>query len=95
MENRMPLYHSKHRNEAKKVKPEVMAFVVHTFLKKVQVYSEETVERKWKEVKKKKGEDVEAIGKLLQWIHYSRFNRIAIEEVEDGTLDPWFKNLLK
>jgi hypothetical protein len=91
----MSLYHSKYRNEAKNLKPEVMAFVVHAFLKKVQIYSEETIEKKWKQLKKKKGKEAEAIDKLLQWVHYSRFNQIAIEEVEDGTLDPWFKNLLK
>jgi hypothetical protein len=91
----MPLYHPKYRNEAKKLKPEVMAFVVHEFLKKVQTYSEETVEKKLKAIKKKKGKEAEEVRKLLQWIDYSRFNQIAIDEIEDGTLDSWFRTLLK
>lgn len=91
----MPLYHSKYRNEAKKIKPEVMAFVVHAFLQKVQAYSEETIEKKWKRVQKKKGRDDEEIKKLLQWLHYSRFNQVAIDEIEDGALDAWFRTLLK
>ncbi len=91
----MPLYHSKYRNEAKNMKPEVMAVVVHEFLKKVQTYSEETIEKKWKRLLKKKGKNAEEIKKLLQWIHYSQFNQIAIDEIEDGTLDAWFKTLLK
>jgi hypothetical protein len=95
MEEPMPLYQSKYRNEAKKIKPEVMAFVVHAFLEKVQAYSEETIEKKWKGLQKKKGKNAEEIKKLLQWIHYSQFNQIAIDEIEDGTLDSWFKILLK
>lgn len=90
-----PLYDSKYRNEAKKLKPEVIAFVVHAFLKKVQAYSEEIIEKKWKGLQKKKGKDAEEIRKLLQWIDYSRFNQIAIDEIEEGTLDAWFKTLLK
>jgi len=95
MEKKMPLYHSKYRDEAKKLKLEVMAFVVHAFLKKVRTYSEETIEKKWRRLQKKKGKDAEEIKKLLQWIHYSQFNQIAIDEIEDGTLDAWFKTLLK
>jgi len=95
----MSIYHSKrraqYRAEAKKVRPEVAAFIVHAFLKKVQLYSEEVIEKRWKRLQKKKGKDIEEIKKLLQWIHYGRFNRIAIDEIEDGTLDGWFKTLLK
>ena len=91
----MPLYHSKYRSEAKKVRPEVAAFVVHAFLEKVQRYSEEMIEKRWKGLQKKKGKDIEEIKKLLQWIHYSQFNQIAIDEIEDGTLDGWFRALLK
>ena len=91
----MPLYHPKYRTEAKKLKPEVMAVVVHAFLKKVQAYSEKTIGEKSKKIQKKKGKETEEIRKLLQWIDYSRFNRIAIDEIEDGTLDSWFRTLLK
>lgn len=91
----MPLYHPKHLKEAKALKPEVAAVVVHAFLKQVEAYSEETIRTKWKALEKKKGKDAEALQKILQWIQYSRFNRIAIEEIEDGTLDSWFKKLLK
>ena len=91
----MPIYHPKFKNEAKQLKPEVIAVVVHTFLEKVQRYSEKIIETKWKALQKKKGKDREALQKLSDWIEYHRFNQIALEEIEDGTLDPWFKSLLK
>ena len=72
-----------------------MAVVVHAFLKKVQAYSEEIIGEKSKKVRKKKGTNPEEIRKLLQWTDYSRFNRLAIDEIEDGTLDAWFRTLLK
>ena len=91
----MALYHQKYRSEAEKLKPEVMAMVVHLFLEKVQRYSEEMIEKKWKGLRKKKGKDLEVIQKLSQWITYHRFNAIALEEIADGTLDRWFKRLFK
>lgn len=91
----MSLYHPKFKKEAKQLKPEVIAAVVHAFLEKVQRYSEEVIETKWKALRKKKGKDRKALQNVSDWIEYRRFNQIALEEIEDGTLDPWFKNLLK
>jgi hypothetical protein len=87
----MSVYHQKYRKEAAALKPEIKAAVVYDFLEKVQVYSEKMIEEKWKRLEKKKGRDLETIHKLTQWIQYHRFNQVAIEEIEDGTLDSWFK----
>lgn len=86
----MSYYHPKYQKEATALRPEIKAAVVHLFLEKVQRYSEEMIERKSKEMKKRKKIDPEAIEKWLHWIHYHRFNQIALEEIEDGTLDAWF-----
>jgi hypothetical protein len=91
----MSLYHPKFKKEAKQLKPEVMAMVVHAFLEKVQRYSEEVIETKWKALQKKKGKDPETLQKLSDWTRYHRFNQIALEEIEDGTLDHWFQGILK
>lgn len=95
MEEVMALYHSKFKREAKKLKPEVMAVVVYAFLQKVQAYSEKTIDAKWNDLKKKRGKDPERLEKLWNWVQYHRFNRIALEEIKDGTLDDWFKTLLE
>lgn len=87
----MALYHQKHRREAAALKPEIKTAVVYEFLEKVQIYSEKMIDEKWKTLKKKKGRDLEAMQKLAQWIQYHRFNEVAIQEMKDGTLDPWFK----
>lgn len=88
----MSHYRPKHRKQAAALPPEIKAAVVHAFLEKVQRYSEEMIEKKWKILKKRKGRDLETMGKLADWIRYHHFNRIAIEEIEDGTLDAWFEN---
>ncbi len=86
----MALYHQKHRMKAAALRPEIKAAVVHDFLEKVQIYSEKMIEEKWKTLKKKKGRDIEIMQKLAQWVQYHRFNQVALQEIEDGTLDPWF-----
>lgn len=89
----MPIYHPKYTAEAKTVKREVMAVIVHAFMKRVQAYTEETIERKWKELNNGKKTDPKAIVKYSDWIRYHKFNKIALEEIEDGTLDSWFETL--
>lgn len=91
----MAIYHQKYRKEATALKPEIKAAVVYDFLEKVQIYSEKMIEEKWKKLKKKKGRDPEAMQKLAQWIQYHRFNEVALQEIKDGTLDPWFKSSRK
>ncbi len=91
----MAYYHRKFRKEAAALKPEIKAAVVYDFLERVQRYSERMIEEKWKLVKKKKGRDLEAMRKLAQWIQYYQFNRIAVREIEDGTLDAWFQSSRK
>lgn len=91
----MAVYHRKHRTEAAALKPEIKAAVVYDFLEKVQIYSEKMIEEKWRILKKKKGRDPEAMQKLAHWIQYHRFNQVALEEIEDGTLDSWFKSSRK
>ncbi|MBI3802649.1 MAG: hypothetical protein HY282_02675 [Nitrospirae bacterium] len=87
----MALYHPKHRKQAAALKPELKAMVVHSFLKKVQQYSEEMIEKKWKATRKQRGTDLETLQKLAHWVQYHRFNAVALEEIEDGTLDAWFE----
>ncbi len=91
----MPLYHLKYKDEARTVKREVMAVIVHTFLKRVQAYTEETIDRKWEELNKGEKADEEAVLKYSDWVRYHKFNKIALEEIEDGTLDSWFETLLR
>lgn len=91
----MALYHQKYRREAATLMPEIKAAAVYDFLEKVQIYSEKIIEEKWKKLKKKKGRDPEAIRKLAEWIQYHRFNQVALQEIKDGTLDPWFKTSRK
>lgn len=91
----MPLYHPKLRKEIDKLPPEILAAVAHAFLERVQRYSDEMINTKWKALQGKKGIDQETLRKLSDWVQYDRFNRIALEEIEDGTLDDWFKTLLK
>ncbi|HIE64665.1 MAG: hypothetical protein ABGX83_08675 [Nitrospira sp.] len=91
----MPLYHPKHREEAKAVKSEVMATIVHAFLERVQAYSEETIDKKWAELNKGGEINAEAVQKHSDWVRYHQFNEIALKEIEDGTLDSWFATLMK
>lgn len=90
----MPLYHSKYQDEAKTVKREVMAVIVHAFLERVQAYTEEMINQKWDELNKEKRTNAEAALKYSDWVRYHQFNEIALKEIEDGTLDSWFKTLL-
>ena len=91
----MAVYHRRYQTEAAALKPEIKAAVVYDFLEKVQRYSEKMIEENWKLLKKKKGRDLEAMQKLTHWIHYRQFNRVALQEIEDGTLDSWFQSSRK
>lgn len=87
----MSVYHQKYRKEAATLKPEIKAAVVYDFLEKVQIYSEKMIDEKWRRLQKKKGRDLETMQELAQWVQYYRFNQIALQEIKDGTLDPWFE----
>jgi hypothetical protein len=90
----MSLYDPKqNRMEAKAVPPSVRAAIVHAFLHEVQNYAERMLREKWAALEGKRGRDPESIGKFTDWLVYHRFNQIAIKEIEDGTLDDWFKRL--
>lgn len=91
----MAIYHHKYRREAAALRPEIKAAAVYDFLEKVQLYSEKMIEEKWKRLKKKKGKDLETIQKLTHWIQYHHFNKVALQEIKDGTLDPWFRTSRK
>lgn len=91
----MAFYHQKYRREAAALEPEIKAAVVYEFLQKVRIYSEKMIDKKWKKLKKKRGRDPEAMQKLAHWIQYHRFNEVALQEIKDGTLDPWFKRSRK
>ena len=96
----MTFYQPNLREEASRVEPVLKSLIVHAFLKEVQVYAEEMIEKKQKALSKKERDDsrdirVERTQKLQQWRDYHRFNQIALQEIEDGTLDPWFEQLLK
>ena len=90
----MSLHDLEHnRREAKAVPPPVRAVIVHAFLLEVRNYAEKMLREKWETLEGKKGYDPELIGKFTDWLVYHRFNQIAIKEIEDGTLDDWFKRL--
>lgn len=96
----MTFYQPDRRNEAGRVDPVLKSLIVHAFLKEVQVYVEEMIEGKQKALSKKAGDGpqdarIEITQKLRQWRDYHRFNQIALQEIEAGTLDPWFERLLK
>jgi len=96
----MSLYQQKNRPEATKIDPALKALIVHAFLEEVQAYAGQKITEKeavLKEVKTLTSQKSKALlaRKLQQWQDYAAFNRIAIEEIEDGTLDAWFERLLK
>lgn len=91
----MPLYHPKYRKEAKTVKKEVMAVIVHAFLKRVQSYTEDMVKTKKEELNNAKKIKSDAAQKHSDWIRYLQFNEIALKDIEDGTLDSWFETLME
>jgi len=91
----VPLYHEKYKEEAKTVKREVMAVIVHAFLERVQAYTEDTIDTKWQELSREKKINADAVLKYSNWVRYHQFNEIALKEIEDGTLDSWFEALLE
>ena len=92
----MPLYQPGRREAAGRVDPALKAVIVHAFLEDVQRYTDEMIAAKRKRLAEGAAEDhLKTARTLLEWLQYRRFNRIALEEIEDGTLDPWFERLLK
>ncbi len=89
----MALYDPNLLSEARTLKPETASLIVHRFLEKVQEYSENTIRRKWSQLQEKGGRDQEILRVLDQWLTYLSFNAVALHEIEDGTLDDWFRNL--
>ncbi len=91
----MPLYTPEAREKAKRVEADVLAAIVHQWLVRVQAYTEKTIEGKWEALQAKEGRDEEELAKLNSWLTYLRFNDYALKEVEEGTLDEWFRNLFE
>lgn len=78
---------------AKSVPPAVRVAIVHSFFTEIQKYTEEMLQQKWEATIKVKGRDPELLQKLSNWLIYHRFNQLTLKEIEDGTLDDWFRRL--
>jgi len=79
--------------DTEKVTPEVTAQIVHRFMEKVQDYTEQMLKQKWEALGEKKGKDSVLLAKFNDWLSYHRFNVITLNEIENGDLDDWFRNL--
>jgi len=95
-----PLYQVKNREAAARVDSSLKALIVHAFLEEVEAYAEKMIAQKQAALSGKIGAGSENAGeelrrKLRQWQDYRDFNRVALEEIEGGTLDAWFERLLK
>ncbi|MDV2494780.1 MAG: hypothetical protein RX316_01040 [bacterium] len=91
----MPLYTPEAREKAKQVEADVVAAIVHQWLVRVQAYTEKTIQSKWEALQAKEGRDEEELTKLSNWLTYLRFNAYALNEIEEGGLDDWFRNLFE
>lgn len=89
----MPLYTPEAREKAKRVEADLVAAIIHQWLVRVQAYTEQTIQNKWEALQAKEGRDEEELTKLYSWLTYLRFNDYALNEVEKGTLDEWFRTL--
>ena len=91
----MPLYTPEAREKAKQVEADVVAAIVHQWLVRVQAYTEKTIQSKWEALQAKEGRDEEELTKLSNWLTYLRFNAYALNEIEEGGLDDWFRDLFE
>ncbi|MEE8219531.1 MAG: hypothetical protein V3R43_02715 [bacterium] len=91
----MPLYTPEAREKAKQVEADVVAAIVHQWLVRVQAYTEKTIQSRWEALQAKEGRDEEELTKLNSWLTYLRFNAYALNEIEEGGLDDWFRDLFE
>jgi hypothetical protein len=87
------LYQKALSPETRSVPPEVIAQIIHRFMERVQAYTEQMLSQKWEALEAKKGMDPTLLFKFNDWLTYQRFNAHTLEEIENGTLDDWFRNL--
>lgn len=84
----MPLYDPNRRVD---VAPEDQAAVVMAFLERCRKWAlEEEIPKRTARVAE--GMDPAEAAKLHGWVTYLRFTEHAMREVEDGTLDAWFRD---
>ena len=91
----MPLYTPEASEKAKQVEADVVAAIVHQWLVRVQAYTEKTIQSRWEALQAKEGRDEEELNKLSNWLTYLRFNAYALNEIEEGGLDDWFRDLFE
>ncbi len=74
--------------------PERAAAIVRAFLEKVIAYADAQVEKKKAAVAESPGDPLPK-KKLDDWDAFARFTRHTVGEIDDGTLDSWFQEIVR
>lgn len=81
--------------DTEKVSPQVMVQIAHRFMERVQEYTEQMLLQKWEVLTKEKGRDNIQLSKFSEWLTFHKFNKITLQEIENGDLDEWFSSLFQ
>ena len=81
--------------DTEKVSPQVMVQIIHRFMERVQEYTEQMLLQKWEVLTKEKGRDGTQLSKFSEWLTFHKFNKITLQEIENGDLDEWFQTLFQ
>lgn len=81
--------------DTEKISPQVMVQIIHSFMERVQEYTEQMLLQKWEVLMKEKGRDGTQLLKFSEWLTFHKFNKITLQELENGNLDEWFTGLFQ